>query len=163
MMDGLRMRLLEWLGLLQTPIAPYLCGPYSYREGLTIFPEQHTHMLSADSTVEFHNTLVNLQDTVVLEREVILGHDVMFLTGMHEAGPEGVKRVAACRGAIRVHKGAWIASRAIILGGVEIGEGAVIGAGSVVTRSVPAREFWAGNPARHIRGLSSGEGIVGAR
>jgi acetyltransferase-like isoleucine patch superfamily enzyme len=47
----------------------------------------------------------------------------------------------------------WIGNRAIILPGVTIGEGAVVGAGSVVTRDVPARAVVAGNPARVLRDL----------
>ena len=47
----------------------------------------------------------------------------------------------------------WIGNRAIILPGVTIGEGAVVGAGSVVTRDVPARTVVAGNPARMVREL----------
>ena len=47
----------------------------------------------------------------------------------------------------------WIGNRAIILPGVTIGEGAVVGAGSVVTRDVAARTVVAGNPARVVREL----------
>lgn len=47
----------------------------------------------------------------------------------------------------------WIGNRAIILPGVTIGDGAVVGAGSVVTRDVPARTVVAGNPARVLREL----------
>ena len=47
----------------------------------------------------------------------------------------------------------WIGNRSIILPGVTIGEGAVVGAGSVVTRDVPARTVVAGNPARVLREL----------
>lgn len=49
-----------------------------------------------------------------------------------------------------VHGGAVIGMRAVILPGITIGEAAIIGAGAVVTRSVPAREVWAGNPAKKI-------------
>lgn len=52
---------------------------------------------------------------------------------------------------IRICRGAWIGARAIILKGVTIGEGAVVGAGSVVTKSVRAHTIVAGNPARVIR------------
>lgn len=45
----------------------------------------------------------------------------------------------------------WIGSRAIVKAGVKIGDGAVIGMGSVVTKDIPAYEIWAGNPARFIR------------
>ncbi|MCC6483663.1 MAG: hypothetical protein IT209_02355 [Armatimonadetes bacterium] len=52
---------------------------------------------------------------------------------------------------VRICDKAWIGARAIILKGVTIGEGAVIGAGSVVTKDVPAWCVAAGNPARVIR------------
>ena len=45
----------------------------------------------------------------------------------------------------------WIGSRVIILGGVNVGNGAVIGAGSVVTHDVPPYSVVGGNPARIIK------------
>jgi acetyltransferase-like isoleucine patch superfamily enzyme len=45
----------------------------------------------------------------------------------------------------------YFGTGAIVLGGVHIGDGAVIGAGSVVTKDIPAYQMWAGNPARYIR------------
>ena len=50
-----------------------------------------------------------------------------------------------------VKKGASIGSNATILCGVTIGEGAIVGAGSVVTKDVPPRTIVAGNPAKVIR------------
>ncbi|HVE16565.1 MAG TPA: acyltransferase [Chthoniobacterales bacterium] len=52
---------------------------------------------------------------------------------------------------IRICRSAWIGARVIILKGVTIGEGAIIGAGSVVTKDVPAWSVAAGNPARVVR------------
>lgn len=45
----------------------------------------------------------------------------------------------------------WIGAGTIVMSGVEIGIGAVVGAGSVVTHDIPPYEIWAGNPARKIR------------
>lgn len=54
---------------------------------------------------------------------------------------------------IYIGKNVWITSRCIILGGVRIGDNSVIGAGSVVTKDIPANCLAAGNPARVIRYL----------
>jgi len=61
------------------------------------------------------------------------------------------------RAAVRIGNKAWIGFNAIILKGVNIGEGAIVGAGSVVTRDVPAFTIAAGNPARPIRELEQHE------
>jgi acetyltransferase-like isoleucine patch superfamily enzyme len=61
------------------------------------------------------------------------------------------------RAAVRIGNKAWIGFNAIILKGVTIGEGAIVGAGSVVTRDVPAFTIVAGNPARPIRELEEHE------
>lgn len=52
-----------------------------------------------------------------------------------------------------VHQGASIGANATILPGISIGRGAMIGAGSVVTRDIPDNELWLGNPARFHRAL----------
>ena len=52
-----------------------------------------------------------------------------------------------------IEEGAFIGGGTIILKGVVIGKYSVVGAGSVVTRSIPPGEIWAGNPARFIRKL----------
>jgi maltose O-acetyltransferase len=58
-------------------------------------------------------------------------------------------------GAIEIGDGAWLASRVMVLPGVRIGAGAVVAAGSVVTRDVPDNTLVAGVPARVARSLSA--------
>jgi len=58
---------------------------------------------------------------------------------------------------VKIGNKAWIGAHAIILKGVNIGEGAVVGAGSVVTKDVPDWTIAAGNPARIIRPLTDEE------
>ncbi len=53
----------------------------------------------------------------------------------------------------------WLASNVVVCGNVEIGEGCVIGAGSVVTKSIPPHSFAAGNPCRVIREITDQESI----
>jgi acetyltransferase-like isoleucine patch superfamily enzyme len=59
--------------------------------------------------------------------------------------------------AIHIGSDAWIGANVTILRGVTIGQAAVVGAGSVVTKDVPAYTMVAGNPARPIRELKSPE------
>ena len=58
---------------------------------------------------------------------------------------------------VKICDGAWLGARAMILKGVTIGEGAIVGAGSVVTKDVPAWTIVAGNPAVVIRELRADE------
>lgn len=60
---------------------------------------------------------------------------------------------------IKIESGAFIGAHSIILKGVTIGEKSIIGAGSVVTKDIPAGEIWAGNPAKFIRRIDGQEGI----
>lgn len=55
--------------------------------------------------------------------------------------------------AVTISKNVFIGANCIILKGVSIGENSIIGAGSVVTKSIPSNQIWAGNPARFIRSL----------
>ena len=54
---------------------------------------------------------------------------------------------------VRIGDGAWLASRAVVLPGVTVGEGAIVAAGAVVTRSVEPHTLVGGVPARLIRHL----------
>ena len=92
---------------------------------------------------------------VTIEDEVFIGHGVMFINDRYprattESGESQSEADWACVPTL-VQKRASIGSNATILCGVTIGEGALVGAGSVVTRDVPAGAVVAGNPARVIK------------
>lgn len=61
---------------------------------------------------------------------------------------------------ITIGNNCWIASCVTVTGGVTIGDGCVIGAGSVVTRDIPANSFAAGNPCRVIREITEDDAIA---
>jgi acetyltransferase-like isoleucine patch superfamily enzyme len=92
---------------------------------------------------------------VSIEDQVFIGHSVTFIndrypraaTGDGQLQTEADWKVVP----IVVRRGASIGSGSTILCGVEIGEDAIVGAGSVVTTNVPARTIVAGNPARALR------------
>lgn len=85
--------------------------------------------------------------------DVLLGPNVQLLTPTHPIEPE--PRIAKWEAAypITIGNNVWVGGGAIILGGITVGDDSVVGAGSVVTRDVPARVVVAGNPARALRSL----------
>ena len=92
---------------------------------------------------------------VNLEDEVFIGHNVTFINDRYPRATNGNGQLQteadwACV-PTRVKKGASIGSGATLLCGITVGENAVIGAGSVVTKDVPAGAVVAGNPARIMK------------
>ena len=92
---------------------------------------------------------------VQIEDHVFVGHGVMFINDRYPRAvtADGEPQTGDDWTVVPtvVRKGASIGSGATILCGVEIGESAIVGAGSVVTRNVPAGTIVAGNPARVLR------------
>lgn len=83
--------------------------------------------------------------------DVVVGHHVIFVTADHEIGTARRRAGPVVPKPIAVGDGAWIGARSFIMPGVRIGRGAVVGAGSVVTRDVPTDCIVAGVPARILR------------
>jgi UDP-2-acetamido-3-amino-2,3-dideoxy-glucuronate N-acetyltransferase len=95
---------------------------------------------------------------VVIEDEAFIGHGVMFINDRYPRSTtsEGMTQTEAdwTLENTLVNRRASIGSNATILCGVTIGENAIVGAGSVVTRDVPANAVVAGNPARFMRWIN---------
>ncbi len=100
---------------------------------------------------------------VSIEDEVFIGHGVMFINDRYPRSTteEGSVQTDADwkMEETVVKRRASIGSNATILCGVTVGENAIVGAGSVVTRDVPAGAIVAGNPARFIRWVDTKTGI----
>jgi acetyltransferase-like isoleucine patch superfamily enzyme len=92
---------------------------------------------------------------VVLEDNVFVGHGVTFINDMYPraVSAEGKLQTEAdwTVGRTIVQKGASLGSGCTILSNVCVGENAIVGAGSVITRDVPPNSIVAGNPARVLR------------
>ncbi|HEY3128379.1 MAG TPA: acyltransferase [Acidobacteriota bacterium] len=97
---------------------------------------------------------------VTIEDRVFIGHGVTFINDTYPRAttPGGALQTEANWRVepTRVKEGASIGSGATILCNITIGENAIVGAGSVVTRDVPANAIVAGNPARLLRCIDSG-------
>ena len=79
----------------------------------------------------------------------LIGHNTTIATLNHDFNPD--KRANLHPGPVKIGKNVWIGSDSTILPGVEIGDGAIIGAGSIVTKNVPANSIAVGSPARVIK------------
>ncbi len=97
---------------------------------------------------------------VILEDDVFIGHNVTFINDRYPRATnvDGQLQTESdwnCTPTV-VRRGASIGSGATILCGITIGENALIGAGSVVTKDVPLETVVAGNPARAIKSVKRG-------
>ena len=113
---------------------------------------QKNAVVGSDCKISSHTFIC---EGVTIHDRVFVGHGVTFINDRY---PRATNREGAMQTETDwevedtvVAEGASIGSGCTLLGGISIGRDSIIGAGSVVTRSVPSGEIWAGNPARFVR------------
>lgn len=130
-------------------------GPIQFNYGV------NTH-IGNDFFANFNLTVLD-DGPVNIGDHVMIGPNVSLMASSHpmipaerEAWeyPDGHKGMSEFAPAINIESHVWIACGTIVTGGVTIGEGAVIGAGSVVTRDIPAGWFACGVPCKPIRKIT---------
>ena len=103
------------------------------------------------------NVYANFNLTLVDDTDIYVGDGVMFgpnvtvCTGTHPISPELRARQVQYNLPVHIGNFVWIGAGSILLPGVTIGDNSVIGAGSVVTRDIPANVVAAGTPCRVMR------------
>ncbi|GME65491.1 hypothetical protein CDV31_007847 [Neofusicoccum parvum] len=105
------------------------------------------------------NVFINFNCTIIdtcvvtIGSRTLIGPNVSFFSGTHPIDPDlrNGTNGPELGGKITIGEDCWIAGNVIILPGVSVGDGCTIGAGSVVTKDVPAYHVAAGNPARVLR------------
>jgi acetyltransferase-like isoleucine patch superfamily enzyme len=116
---------------------------------------QKNAMVGSHCKVSSHTFIC---EGVVIEDAVFVGHGVTFINDSYPRATNsegGLQSEADWKvEPTRVRRGASIGSGSTILSKVVIGENAIVGAGSVVTRDVPANTIVAGNPARVLRKIN---------
>ena len=95
----------------------------------------------------------HLEAPISVGRDCDIGPYVLVLTGSHEMGSHNRRAGRGTAEPVSIGDGCWVGARTVILGGVTIGPGSIIAAGSVVTRDVPANSLAAGVPAEVRRQL----------
>lgn len=124
--------------------------------------------LGNDVNLGYRPILIAARSKIVIGNHVMFGPEVTIRGGNHRIDVvgrnmidvgENEKRPEDDPGVV-IEDDVWIGTRAIILAGVRVGRGAVVGAGAVVTKSVPPYAIVGGNPARVIRMRFGPEEIV---
>lgn len=126
------------------------CSKISIGKRVVIRPCSHLHGASA-----------NLDVSITIEDDVLIGSGVhIYVTNHNFDNPEIPIYYQGHYPSepVVLKKGCWIGANVIILPGVTVGENSVIGAGSVVTRSVPDRVVAAGIPVKVIKSLENTAG-----
>lgn len=85
---------------------------------------------------------------IIIGNNVNISPEVIILTAYHDPDSPDFDGM---RKPVIIEDYSWIATRALILPGVKIGQGAIVAAGSVVTKDVPPKSVVGGNPAKPIR------------
>lgn len=155
MWADLRLRLLADLGYLPSH---RLRNFFYRRAGLTLPASSSIHwraefyhpggVVVGDNCVIGDSAFLDGRDGITFGSNVNVGSHVSVYTRQHDVDSPDFAEVG---GPVQVGDRAWIASHAIVLPGVTIGEGAVVAAGAVVTKDVDPFTLVGGNPARYIR------------
>ena len=112
----------------------------------------HTHL---GNNVYANFNLTSVDDTdIYIGDSVMLGPNVVLATAGHPVDPELRRLVYQFNQPIHIGNNVWLGAGVIVLPGVTIGDNSVVGAGSVVTKDIPANVVAVGNPCRILREIN---------
>lgn len=123
-------------------IAPFYC-------------DYGTHIELGDNVFINFNCVILDCAKVTIGNNVLLGPNVQLYAAHHPVQAQERIKGPELATPITIGDNVWLGGSVIVCPGVEIGENTTIGAGSVVTRNIPANVFAAGNPCRVIRHLTT--------
>lgn len=104
----------------------------------------------------FGETVIDMNCSILIEDDVMIGSGVHIYVNNHKFDDPNIPLID--QGyypdqKVILKKGCWIGANAIILPGVSIGENSVVGAGSIVTKSIPDRVVAVGSPAKVVKSI----------
>jgi len=128
--------------------------------GDDVFIEQGFYCDYGDKITLGHRVYINVNCTFLdggqinIGDDCLIGPNVQILTINHAISPKERLKKHNYAEDIHIENNVWIGAGSVILPGISIGSGTVIGAGSVVTKSVQSNCLFAGNPAKKIRRIN---------
>ena len=131
----------------------------TYGDGLYIIPPVYANWglknVHVGKNVVFNFSCRFVDDAdITIGDNTMLGPGVCISTAEHPLSPELRRNGLQYNKPVHIEDNVWIGSGAVILAGVTIGRNAVIGAGSVVTKDIPADSLALGIPAKVIRSIT---------
>jgi acetyltransferase-like isoleucine patch superfamily enzyme len=124
-------------------------------ESTTLFPPLHIN--HGKNTTIGKNVFINFDCVfldlggITIEDNVLIAPKVSLLSEGHPLSPDNRQSLVPAH--VHIKKNAWIGAGAVILPGVTVGENAVVAAGAVVSKDVPANTVVGGIPAKHIKNI----------
>lgn len=115
------------------------------------------HIFVGDNFYTNYNCVILDVAKVEIGNNVFLAPNVAIYTAGHPVHPEARNSLYEYGIPIKIGNNVWIGGNTVILPGVIIGDNCVIGAGSVVTKSIPANTISAGNPCKVIREITDND------
>lgn len=114
----------------------------------------HSNLVCGRNVYVGSGSYLGVYEDISIGDDVLIGAYTYIISGNHriDTKEKRIRDQGYVGGEILIKEGAWIGAHVTILPKVTIGRGAVIGAGSVVTKSVPDYEIWGGVPAKKIKG-----------
>lgn len=134
---------------------PIGCGNRTY------FQVNENAILTIGNNCGMSNVAISCEKEITIEDNVTIGsgchiYDTDFHPLEYSERVKGYyKGCPTKRKPIRICEGAFLGAGCFVLKGVTIGKHSIVGAGSVVSKDIPAGEVWAGNPARKIRSFQT--------
>lgn len=127
-----------------------LAGNCQFYSGVRLEIGPRATLLIGNGTYLNRNTLIVCEDRVDIGENCKIAWDVIIMdSDLHPIDD----KTPILNKPVRIEDHVWIGCRSIILKGVTVGYGAVIAAGSVVTKNIPPRTVWGGSPAKLIAEL----------
>lgn len=106
-----------------------------------------------------HNVWIGGRGDIYIGDETLIGPNVVIVSSNHDLSVKGipVKDAPEIRGQVRIGRRCWVGANATIVPNVEIGDGCIVAAGSVVVADVRSHTLVAGNPAKFVRSVLDDE------
>ncbi len=100
------------------------------------------------------NDFTAIDGEIIVGESCLIADDVSIVAGNHQMDPtvvNGYMNSKMLFGPVKIGKSCWIGEKVVVLPGVSVGEYSIIGAGSIVTKSIPSYSIAVGNPAKAIK------------